>query len=147
MRAPIARLLRVVNQRAAESKPVDAKEMREYRNRALRYTPGSQVLPACFRAPMTPSRLFRVNSSRDASRSRHYRLLSCWWVCTMRALALEVRAQLRGGPVENDLTYIALTIVFFVLAGLLTIACDKIIGPDPVEVPVEDGVEQEQVAA
>ena len=48
---------------------------------------------------------------------------------------------------ENDLTYIALTIVFFVLAGLLTIACDKIIGPDPVEVPVEDGVEQEQVAA
>ena len=65
----------------------------------------------------------------------------------MRALALEVRAQLRGGPVENDLTYIALTIVFFVLAGLLTIACDKIIGPDPVEVPVEDGVEQERVAA
>jgi hypothetical protein len=49
--------------------------------------------------------------------------------------------------VENDLTYIALTIVFFVLAGLLTLACNKIIGPDPVEVPVEEDRPGEQVAA
>ena len=48
---------------------------------------------------------------------------------------------------ENDLTYIALTIVFFFLAGLLTIACDKIIGPDPLEAPVEEETEQEKVAA
>ena len=34
---------------------------------------------------------------------------------------------------HNDVAFIALTIVFFVLAGLLTIACDRIIGPDPVE--------------
>ncbi|HVM65375.1 MAG TPA: hypothetical protein VMU14_10975 [Acidimicrobiales bacterium] len=58
-----------------------------------------------------------------------------------------MRAHDREGPVENDLTYIALTIVFFVLAGLLTIACDKIIGPDPVEVPVEEALPDEQVAA
>jgi len=49
--------------------------------------------------------------------------------------------------VENDLTYIALTIAFFVLAGLLTLACDKIIGPDPVELGVEEGLEDERVAA
>ncbi len=48
---------------------------------------------------------------------------------------------------ENDLTYIALTIVFFVLAGLLAVACDKIIGPDPVELGVEEGLEEERVAA
>jgi hypothetical protein len=49
--------------------------------------------------------------------------------------------------VENDLTYIALTIVFFVLAGLLTVACNKIIGPDPVEVPVDEELHEEEVAA
>jgi len=49
--------------------------------------------------------------------------------------------------VENDLTYIALTIVFFVLAGLLTLACDKIIGPDPIEAHVEGEAEQERLAA
>ena len=38
---------------------------------------------------------------------------------------------------HNDFAFITLTIVFFVLAGLLTVACDKIIGPDPVE-DVED---------
>jgi hypothetical protein len=65
----------------------------------------------------------------------------------MEPLALEVRAQPYGGPVKNDLTYIALTIVFFVLAGLLTLACDKIIGPDPVEISAEDEVEPERVAA
>ena len=48
---------------------------------------------------------------------------------------------------ENDLTYIAMTIVFFGLAGLLTLACDKIIGPDPVEVPVDEEAEPERVAA
>ena len=36
---------------------------------------------------------------------------------------------------HNDFAFIALTIVFFVLAGLLTVACDRIIGPDPVEEP------------
>jgi hypothetical protein len=49
--------------------------------------------------------------------------------------------------VENDLTYVAMIVVFFVLAGLLTLACDKIIGPDPAEAPVEDQAEQERVAA
>jgi hypothetical protein len=49
--------------------------------------------------------------------------------------------------VENDLTYIALTVVFFVLAGLLVVACDKIIGPDPTELGVEEGLEAERVAA
>ena len=39
-----------------------------------------------------------------------------------------------GGPVHNDFAFIALTIVFFVLAGLLTVACDHIIGPDPADV-------------
>ena len=39
---------------------------------------------------------------------------------------------------HNDVAFIALTIAFFVLAGLLTIACDRIIGPDPVEELVED---------
>jgi hypothetical protein len=46
--------------------------------------------------------------------------------------------------VHNDVAFIALTIAFFVLAGLLTVACDRIIGPDPVEEPVD---EQEQLAA
>jgi len=49
--------------------------------------------------------------------------------------------------VENDLTYIALTIAFFVLAGLLTLACDKIIGPDPVELGVDEEREDDRVAA
>ena len=48
---------------------------------------------------------------------------------------------------HNDVAFIALTIVFFVLAGLLTIACDRIIGPDPVEEPLEDGMSEEPVAA
>jgi hypothetical protein len=48
--------------------------------------------------------------------------------------------------VHNDVAFIALTIVFFVLAGLLTIACDRIIGRDPVEESLEDEAE-EQVAA
>ena len=51
-----------------------------------------------------------------------------------------------GGPVHNDFAFITLTIVFFVLAGLLTVACDKIIGPDPVE-DVEDETVDEAVAA
>ena len=34
---------------------------------------------------------------------------------------------------ENDLTYLVIIFAFFALAGLLTLACDKIIGPDPVE--------------
>jgi len=49
--------------------------------------------------------------------------------------------------VKNDFTFIVITIVFFVLAGLLTVACDRIIGPDPVEEPVEDETTEEQVAA
>ena len=48
---------------------------------------------------------------------------------------------------KNDFTFIVITIVFFVLAGLLTVACDRIIGPDPVEEPVEDETTEEQVAA
>ena len=35
----------------------------------------------------------------------------------------------REDPCTTTLPFIALTIVFFVLAGLLTIACDRIIGP------------------
>jgi len=56
-------------------------------------------------------------------------------------------AESLGGPVKNDFTFIVITIVFFVLAGLLTVACDRIIGPDPVEEPVEDETTEEQVAA
>lgn len=48
---------------------------------------------------------------------------------------------------HNDVAFIALTIVFFVLAGLLTIACDRIIGPDPVEEPFEEGTVEERVVA
>jgi len=48
--------------------------------------------------------------------------------------------------VHNDFAFIALTIVFFVLAGLLTVACDRIIGPDPVY-DEEDETSEEQVAA
>jgi len=48
--------------------------------------------------------------------------------------------------VHNDIAFIALTIVFFVLAGLLTVACDRIIGPDPVE-DTEDATAEEQFAA
>ncbi len=48
---------------------------------------------------------------------------------------------------NNDLTFIAITVVFFVLAGLLTVACDRIIGPDPADEPVEDEMTEEQVAA
>jgi len=48
--------------------------------------------------------------------------------------------------VHNDFAFITLTIVFFVLAGLLTVACDHIIGPDPVE-DVEDETVDEAVAA
>jgi hypothetical protein len=55
--------------------------------------------------------------------------------------------QTTGGPVHNDIVFIALTIVFFVLAGLLTIACDRIIGPDPVEEPVEGELTEERLAA
>jgi hypothetical protein len=63
-------------------------------------------------------------------------------------VALDARAHaISEEVVENDLTYIVFTIVFFVLAGLLVLACDKIIGPDQVEVPVEDELEREPVAA
>ena len=48
---------------------------------------------------------------------------------------------------HNDFAFIALTIVFFVLAGFLTIACDRIIGPDVVEEPQEDEHTPEQLAA
>ena len=47
---------------------------------------------------------------------------------------------------HNDFAFIALTIVFFVLAGLLTVACDHIIGPDPVE-ELEDETRDERLAA
>jgi Na+/phosphate symporter len=46
--------------------------------------------------------------------------------------------------VHNDFAFIVLTIVFFVLAGLLVVACDRIIGPDLVE---EDETAEEQLAA
>jgi hypothetical protein len=48
--------------------------------------------------------------------------------------------------VHNDFAFIALTIVFFVLAGLLTVACDRIIGPDPIY-DVEDEALEDEVAA
>ena len=61
--------------------------------------------------------------------------------------APEVRAfGSTGGPVHNDFAFITLTIVFFVLAGLLTVACDKIIGPDPVE-ELDEETRDERVAA
>jgi hypothetical protein len=46
--------------------------------------------------------------------------------------------------VHNDVAFIALTIAFFLLAGLLVVACDRIIGPDPVD---EDATSEEQLAA
>jgi len=51
--------------------------------------------------------------------------------------------------VHNDIAFIALTIVFFVACGLLTIACDRIIGPDPVEDELGDDLTEaaEEVAA
>jgi hypothetical protein len=54
-----------------------------------------------------------------------------------------------GGPVHNDFAFIALTIVFFVAAGLLVVACDRIIGPDPVEDvdDAEDATSEEVAAA
>ena len=48
---------------------------------------------------------------------------------------------------HNDVAFIALTIAFFLLAGLLVVACDRIIGPDPVEEPVEDEATEKRVAA
>ena len=45
---------------------------------------------------------------------------------------------------HNDFAFIALTIAFFVLAGLLTVACDRIIGPDPGE---EEEAAEERAAA
>jgi hypothetical protein len=48
--------------------------------------------------------------------------------------------------VHNDFAFIALTIVFFVVAGLLVVACDRIIGPDPVQ-DAEDMETEESVAA
>jgi hypothetical protein len=51
-----------------------------------------------------------------------------------------------GGPVHNDIAFILLTIVFFVAAGLFTVACDKIIGPDPVE-EIDEETRDERLAA
>ena len=45
---------------------------------------------------------------------------------------------------HNDVAFIALTIVFFLAAGLLTVACDRIIGPDSVE---EEETVEEKLAA
>ena len=47
---------------------------------------------------------------------------------------------------HNDIAFILLTIVFFVMAGLLTIACDHIIGPDPVE-ELDDETRDDRLAA
>ena len=47
---------------------------------------------------------------------------------------------------HNDFAFIVLTVVFFVLAGLLTVVCDRIIGPDPVE-KLEDETRDERLAA
>jgi hypothetical protein len=62
-------------------------------------------------------------------------------------IAQGVSAETTGGPVHNDVAFIGLSIVFFVLAGLLTVACDHIIGPDEVEEPVSDETTEEQLAA
>jgi len=51
-----------------------------------------------------------------------------------------------GGPVHNDVAFIALTIVFFLAAGLLTVACDRIIGPGPAE-ELDDETRDERLAA
>ena len=48
---------------------------------------------------------------------------------------------------HNDFAFVMLTIVFFVAAGLLTVACDRIIGPDPVEEALEDEAGPERAAA
>ena len=47
---------------------------------------------------------------------------------------------------HNDIAFILLTIVFFVAAGLFTVACDKIIGPDPVE-EIDEETRDERLAA
>jgi hypothetical protein len=64
----------------------------------------------------------------------------------LNAHARSAGAGSTGGPVHNDFAFIVLTIVFFVLAGLLTVACDRIIGPDPVE-EIEDETRDERLAA
>ena len=47
---------------------------------------------------------------------------------------------------HNDVAFIALTIVFFLAAGLLTVACDRIIGPGPAE-ELDDETRDERLAA
>jgi hypothetical protein len=64
------------------------------------------------------------------------------WVTPADAPALP-----REEPMHNDFTFIAIVIAFFVAAGLLTVACDRIIGPDPVEESFDDEGTQEQAAA
>jgi hypothetical protein len=49
--------------------------------------------------------------------------------------------------VHNDFAFIALTILFFAGACGLTVACDRIIGPDPVEATMEDETSPERQAA
>jgi len=58
--------------------------------------------------------------------------------------ARQVGCDVAEVAVHNDVAFIALTIVFFLAAGLLTVACDRIIGPDAVE---EEETVEEKLAA
>ena len=51
---------------------------------------------------------------------------------------------------RNDVTYLAITLGLFVLATLLVVACDRIIGPDDADLGVvhlEPATEQHRAAA
>jgi hypothetical protein len=97
-----------------------------------------------------PGRTDRVKPGKAPSRTRQTEVRSGPTGRILDAYARGAGAAFHtGGPVHNDITFIALTIVFFVACGLLTIACDRIIGPDPVEDELGDDLTEaaEEVAA
>jgi hypothetical protein len=101
-------------------------------------------------AAANASRVWRsggVKTGRGASHTRQEVRSHVFGVRMMDDSARSAGVELTGGPVHNDFAFIVLTVVFFVAAGLLTIACDRIIGADPVEEPLEDETTPEQLAA
>ena len=42
----------------------------------------------------------------------------------------------------RDIVYIALTLAFFGLAALFVVACDRIVGPDPLEGSDDAGLDE-----
>ena len=48
---------------------------------------------------------------------------------------------------HNDFTFIAIIVAFFALAGLLTVACDHIIGRDAIEPALDEEPTEEREAA